>query len=88
MAVHEGKGGGWAWLSGCFAVLIFVDQPDIGVEEPPHLVAETGVFSTAAAVDIERSHELGKRRTQDELAAFGLHGFGAHPGQQQSGKIA
>ena len=43
------------------AVLVFVDQPDIGVKEPVHLVAEPDVCFAVAAVDVERPHELGER---------------------------
>ena len=53
-----------------FSVLVFVDQPDMGVKEPPHLVAEPGVLSAAAAVDPQGSHEVGERiphRTKTRL---------------------
>ena len=42
---------------------VFPSQ-DIGVEEPPHLIAEPGLNAAASAavvVDSERSHELGQR---------------------------
>ena len=39
----------------------FVDQPDMGVKEPPHLIEETGVCFAVAAVDPQSPHEHGKR---------------------------
>ena len=54
------------------------------VKEPPHLVAEPGPPASGPADDgihAQLAHELGKRRTQDELAALGSHRFGTHPGQ-------
>ena len=41
---------GYRRTYGCFAVLIFVDQPNTGVEEPIHLVAEAGLGLPAAVV--------------------------------------
>ena len=40
------------------AVRVFVDQYDLGIEEPLHLVAEPGVLIAAGAVDTEPPHEL------------------------------
>ena len=37
---------------------VFVDQYDLGIEEPLHLVAEPGVLIAAGAVDTEPPHEL------------------------------
>ena len=46
----------------CFPVLIFVGHRDGATEQPPHLIAELGVYvAAAAAVDPEGPHELGKR---------------------------
>ena len=73
------------------AVLVFVDQLDIGVKEPIHLVAEPRLNATASAavvVDAERSHELGQRTTQNQLAALGPYRFGRDPSQQQTGQVA
>ena len=48
----------------CFAVLVFVHQLDMSVEEPPHLVTEAGLnaaASAAAVVDPQLPHEAGER---------------------------
>ena len=59
----------------------------MSVEEPPHLVAEPRP-SAADGIHAQLAHELGKRRTQDQLTASGFHHFGTHPGQDQAGKVA
>ena len=48
-------------------MLVFVDQPDTGFKEAPHLVAEPGVFLSAGAVDAQLAHELRNRVSQDQL---------------------
>ena len=72
-------------------MLVLVDQPDMSVEEPSQLVAEPRSSTRSAPADrlhTERSHELGKRLPQDQLAALGLHRFGANPGQQEAWQAA
>ena len=39
-----------------FAELVLIDQLDMSVEEPPHLIAEAGLRSAAAAIDPQSSH--------------------------------
>ena len=39
----------------------FVDLPDMGVKEPPHLIEEPSVCFAVAAVDPQSPHEHGKR---------------------------
>ena len=59
-------------------ILIFVDQLNMGVEEPIHLVSETGSITARAAATIfhtQLPHELGKRRTQNQHTASGLYRF-------------
>ena len=66
-------------------MLILIDQPDIGVKEPTHLIAKPGPLAPAAAtvtVDTQLPHELSQRRAQDQLAALGPHRLRTKPGKQ------
>ena len=69
-------------------MLVFVDQLNVGVEQPVHLVAEPGVLAAAGAVDAQRSHELRERRPQDQLAGLGAHRLSTDPRQQQARHVA
>ena len=71
-----------------FSVLVLMDQPDMGVEEPIHLVPQPCVCFAVAAVDPQGPHELRERVPQDQLAALGPHGLSRNPRQQQAGQVA
>ena len=64
-----------------------IDQRDAATKEALHLIAETCLRSPAAVVDSGRPHELGKRTTQDKLAALGPHRLGTHPSQDQARQV-
>ena len=62
----------------------------MGIEEPPHLVAQPRAFAPVASPDrshAQPAHEPGKRGPQDQFTGLGSHRLGAYPGQQQAGEI-
>ena len=50
LGFHQNTGAvGYRRTHACFAVLVFVHQLDMSVEEPPHLVTEAGLNAAASA---------------------------------------
>ena len=71
-----------------FSVLVFVDQLNMTLKQPLHLVPQADVDSAAVAVDSQSPHELGERISEDEFAALGLDGFGREPRQHQARQVS
>ena len=64
---------GYRRTHACFSVLVFVDQPDMGVKEPLHLVAEPGVcFAVTAGRPprVRMKSESDFPRTSSRLPVF------------------
>ena len=70
------------------AVLVLVDQLDMTLKQPPHLVPQADVDSAVVAVDSQGPHELGEGIPEDEFTALGLDGFGRDPRQHQARQVS
>ena len=71
-------------------LLIFIDQLNMGVKEPIHLVSEACSITARAATSIfhaQLSHELGKRRTQNQHTALSPYRFSRNQARIKRGKF-